>query len=207
MDLGHRQVLVQIVGRPTYVDEGAARLIEHLWANGIDTIGSCQNAAAWLPQLGPEASGLVAVIFRVRDYRRMLRLFGIEHEWVSRNTFAILGSLPWTMRAGALGLFREPYRGSRDVPRTKMAPGRCCALHRSRSSVRPLGFEPRTCGLRVRCSAVELEARVLKASSVAGMCGGPEFLGREGDRRGSNPRPPGPHPGALPTELRPPRSL
>src|ERR1700678_3498997 len=27
----------------------------------------------------------------------------------------------------------------------------------------------------------------------------------EGDRRGSNPRPPGPHPGALPTELRPPR--
>src|ERR1700712_2516346 len=26
--------------------------------------------------------------------------------------------------------------------------------------VRPLGFEPRTCGLRVRCSAVELEARL-----------------------------------------------
>lgn len=25
-----------------------------------------------------------------------------------------------------------------------------------------------------------------------------------GDRRGSNPRPPGPQPGALPTELRPP---
>ena len=28
-----------------------------------------------------------------------------------------------------------------------------------RSSVRPSGFEPETCGLRVRCSAVELEAR------------------------------------------------
>ena len=27
------------------------------------------------------------------------------------------------------------------------------------AKVRPLGFEPRTCGLRVRCSAVELEAR------------------------------------------------
>ena len=25
--------------------------------------------------------------------------------------------------------------------------------------MRPLGFEPRTCGLRVRCSAIELEAR------------------------------------------------
>ena len=25
--------------------------------------------------------------------------------------------------------------------------------------MRPLGFEPRTCGLRGRCSAVELEAR------------------------------------------------
>ena len=29
--------------------------------------------------------------------------------------------------------------------------------------VRPLGFEPRTCGLRVRCSAVELEARLRRA--------------------------------------------
>ena len=28
-----------------------------------------------------------------------------------------------------------------------------------RGSVRPSGFEPETCGLRVRCSAVELEAR------------------------------------------------
>src|SRR3954447_20873409 len=29
----------------------------------------------------------------------------------------------------------------------------------------------------------------------------------EGERRDSNPRPPGPQPGALPTELRPPRSV
>jgi hypothetical protein len=28
-----------------------------------------------------------------------------------------------------------------------------------RSFVRPSGFEPETCGLRVRCSAIELEAR------------------------------------------------
>ena len=34
--------------------------------------------------------------------------------------------------------------------------------------VGPLGFEPRTCGLRVRCSAVELEARaVLRFVTVA----------------------------------------
>jgi hypothetical protein len=31
------------------------------------------------------------------------------------------------------------------------------------------------------------------------------LAGREGERRDSNPRPPGPQPGALPTELRPPR--
>ena len=31
--------------------------------------------------------------------------------------------------------------------------------------VRPLGFEPRTCGLRVRCSAVELEARMRKGDA------------------------------------------
>jgi hypothetical protein len=29
----------------------------------------------------------------------------------------------------------------------------------TRGFVRPSGFEPETCGLRVRCSAVELEAR------------------------------------------------
>ena len=33
--------------------------------------------------------------------------------------------------------------------------------------VRPLGFEPRTCGLRVRCSAVELEARLRSAVYAA----------------------------------------
>ena len=33
------------------------------------------------------------------------------------------------------------------------------AFGRVASVVRPPGFEPGTCGLRVRCSAVELEAR------------------------------------------------
>ncbi len=72
--------------------------------------------------------------------------------------------------------------------------------------MRPLGFEPRTCGLRVRCSAVELEARVLQRySPVPEHDVGAVRRGLEGDRRGSNPRPPGPHPGALPAELRSPR--
>ncbi len=34
-----------------------------------------------------------------------------------------------------------------------------CAGDPCSGLVRPLGFEPRTCGLRVRCSAIELEAR------------------------------------------------
>ena len=34
-----------------------------------------------------------------------------------------------------------------------------CEHHDNIHVVRPLGFEPRTCGLRVRCSAIELEAR------------------------------------------------
>jgi hypothetical protein len=32
--------------------------------------------------------------------------------------------------------------------------------------VPPLGLEPRTCGLRVRCSAIELEGRVWRSGSV-----------------------------------------
>src|ERR1700678_3475234 len=35
-----------------------------------------------------------------------------------------------------------------------------CKQPLSCGNVRPLGFEPRTCGLRVRCSAIELEALV-----------------------------------------------
>ena len=34
--------------------------------------------------------------------------------------------------------------------------------------VRPSGFEPETCGLRVRCSAVELEARNDSSKRVRG---------------------------------------
>ena len=34
--------------------------------------------------------------------------------------------------------------------------------------VRPLGFEPRTNGLRVHCSAIELEAQVVTAVAAAG---------------------------------------
>jgi hypothetical protein len=37
----------------------------------------------------------------------------------------------------------------RDLPKSAL----------TREFVRPSGFEPETCGLRVRCSAVELEAR------------------------------------------------
>jgi hypothetical protein len=38
-------------------------------------------------------------------------------------------------------------------------PGSDATVEAGGLDVRPLGFEPRTCGLRVRCSAVELEAR------------------------------------------------
>ena len=68
-----------------------------------------------------------------------------------------------------------------------------------RRAVRPLGFEPRTCGLRVRCSAVELEARgtAIYGSSPGGTGEKHVSGGLQGGRRGSNPRPPGSQPGAL----------
>ena len=84
--------------------------------------------------------------------------------------------------------------------------GRCALLRRPIESstppsdlVRPPGFEPGTCGLRVRCSAVELEARMpgTYGSSPGDAGGVPERPGTEGGRRGSNPRPPGSQPGAL----------
>ncbi len=70
---------------------------------------------------------------------------------------------------------------------------RCPPSLTSTFAVRPLGFEPRTCGLRVRCSAIELEALV-RREKLARL---PPLWGDRGDL---NPRPPGPQPGAL-TEL------
>ena len=55
----------------------------------------------------------------------------------------------------------QPEETSRPyAPEAPESKGRCTrkpALNRE--NVRPSGFEPETCGLRVRCSAVELEAR------------------------------------------------
>ena len=62
-------------------------------------------------------------------------------------------------------------------------------------------FELTTCGLTVRCSAVELEARrpgrVAADTDAARQPPGTSVWGDRGDL---NPRPPGPQPGAL-TEL------
>lgn len=67
---------------------------------------------------------------------------------------------------------------------------------RGNRNVRPLGFEPRTNGLRVHCSAVELEA--LTGLAVYGAKRDPihcrTFWGERGDL---NPRPSGPQPDAL----------
>ena len=62
-------------------------------------------------------------------------------------------------------------------------------------AVRPLGFEPRTCGLRVRCSAVELEARF--AGGVYGAWSAVPNRPHWGERGDLNPRPSGPQPDAL----------
>ncbi len=49
---------------------------------------------------------------------------------------------------------------------------------------------------------IESEDAPVRLRRRAGLISRPE-----GERRDSNPRPPGPQPGALPTELRPPRAL
>ena len=45
--------------------------------------------------------------------------------------------------------------------------------------MRPLGFEPRTCGLRVRCSAIELEALITPTTNA---CDGRPIGVTEGSR-------------------------
>ena len=78
--------------------------------------------------------------------------------------------------------------------------------------VRPLGFEPRTCGLRVRCSAVELEARGAPAI-VLDPEGRSHPASRSGEAGRGRARPPGsglrrgrPHGMGWPRGLEPPTS-
>jgi hypothetical protein len=67
----------------------------------------------------------------------------------------------------------------------KTPPRRSCAPRLTCGNVRPLGFEPRTCGLRVRCSAIELEA--LRGGGGGGGGGGPLTEGtRTPDLQGHN---------------------
>ena len=89
-------------------------------------------------------------------------------------------------RAASGGLCAQPAHSGKRRARPHGA-GPCAGLLR----VRPLGFEPRTCGLRVRCSAVELEARNRPARPE------PEQTSVKGDRGDSNPRHPRPQRGAL----------
>ena len=72
--------------------------------------------------------------------------------------------------------------------------------------VRQAGVEPATCGFEVRRS-IQLsygrsKKHLIKAIETANKT--VSMIENWGERRGLNPRPPGPQPGALPTELRPP---
>ena len=96
---------------------------------------------------------------------------------------------------GGVALVADTHRAMAGDP----CAGDPCAGDPCSGLVRPLGFEPRTCGLRVRCSAIELEAPAAETygSSPRDTDESSASPGTEGDRRGSNPRPPGSQPGAL----------
>src|SRR4029079_2998465 len=80
-------------------------------------------------------------------------------------------------------------------------------LRTSLDLVLPLGFEPRTNGLRVHCSAIELEKRSTagyranRASARSDRRRRVIALLRWGGQGDLNPQPPGSQPGALPVEL------
>ena len=100
-------------------------------------------------------------------------LRGLGHEIVDRSVLRLLGRIGYTMQAnvktreGAEHPDRDAqFEHINDTVAAALAarqPVISVDTKKNPSSwgfiVRPLGFEPRICGLRVRCSAIELEAR------------------------------------------------
>ena len=71
----------------------------------------------------------------------------------------------------------EPTR----VPMSAIHPtGKPLGLRDQAHVVRPPGFEPGTCGLRVHCSAIELEARSYCRRSPGGAGAGPAVAKERG---------------------------
>jgi hypothetical protein len=110
------------------------------------------------------------------------------------------------------------HHGSPCKTATSAAQGSCIAPRRSRTGQKPRLHLPRRPHTSARIGThrrryCRIKALVPEAAGDFDVFTGPENrrspaicrASREGERGDSNPRPPGPQPGALPTELRPPR--
>ena len=156
--------------------------------------------------------------WRISNFESLLFSYLIFHDPHSAICIpqATFNGAPGVSRTRDLWLRRPTLYPAELRARLKLA-GRWTRIRLSSLVSRPSFFpfrypgapgRSRTCDLRIRSPTLypaELRARqkhLIKAVETADMT--VSTIEKWGERRGLNPRPPGPQPGALPTELRPP---
>ena len=83
----HQQVRIKGCGREAIVDEGVVNLVASLWADGFDTLSSCENGAEAFTSdnVHPEAA---YVSVPIADYRRWFSVNGEDPGFIDPDAVA-----------------------------------------------------------------------------------------------------------------------
>jgi hypothetical protein len=118
----HRQARIKAFGREAVVDVGVATLVANLWADGFDTISSCENGAeAFIQDNVHPAAAYVGM--PIADYRRWFTVNGEDPGYITPDAVAGTlyfaldgdGGCQWLLSFNEDGSFQHRLVTSQDI--------------------------------------------------------------------------------------------